>query len=504
MLRLVIVDDERAIREAISREIEWEKMGIEVIALCKNGVEAYDTILDEYPDIVLTDVKMPGLSGLELIAKVKEAHLDTEFVILSGFAEFEFAKEAMKWGVRHYLLKPTNPQQITQILTQVREACYQKRKRGLFNTDENSFQTGMRQRLIRGLLTEALSGDSQLSELIERNRPYLDFSNTNYELCYLYYVEPQNAAAYARQVEALHAQFASNTPLTVMYVNLALIFFFESYSLSYEELETAMSALKAEGQTVEVEFKHVAQSSLEQLMHTLLPTLIRFDTVDLMSGERRVQIHNYSRMLRKGNRLIAELAAGDEQSREQVLNQLEVLLNAAAAPEFLSLMATGFLVKYATLTGEMSAVDSLTRMEEMSGTDMDKLRTMTLERLKQMSTETAGQDLVSQIKRHVRQNLSNPDLSLKWLAENCLYMNVDYLSHQFSQKAGEKFSAYLTRKRIERAKELLAQSDAGHVYDVAGQVGCGNNPQYFSQIFKHAVGMTPTEFQRISHQENNS
>lgn len=98
MLKLLIADDERIIRETIFNIIDWKKHDIEVIGLCKNGIEAYDMILDESPDIVLTDIRMPGMGGLELIRKIRQTDLQIQFIILSGYGEFEYAKEAMSYG----------------------------------------------------------------------------------------------------------------------------------------------------------------------------------------------------------------------------------------------------------------------------------------------------------------------------------------------------------------------------------------------------------------------
>ena len=112
MLKLIIADDERIIRESISKMIDWSSLGIELIGLCSDGIEAYNMILDECPDIVLTDIRMPGLSGLELIEKISQTDLNIQFILLSGFGEFEYAKQAMRFRVHHYLLKPCNEDQI--------------------------------------------------------------------------------------------------------------------------------------------------------------------------------------------------------------------------------------------------------------------------------------------------------------------------------------------------------------------------------------------------------
>lgn len=123
MYRLVIADDEKTIRETIASLIDWKSLEIEVVAVCKNGNEAYDAILDEYPDIVLTDIRMPGMSGLEMIKRLRDAGGAIEFIILSGYGEFEYAKQAMELGVDHYLLKPCNEKEIIDVMQKAKQSC---------------------------------------------------------------------------------------------------------------------------------------------------------------------------------------------------------------------------------------------------------------------------------------------------------------------------------------------------------------------------------------------
>ena len=128
MYRLVIADDEKTIRESIATLIDWEKLDVKVVAVCKDGNEAYDAILDEYPDIVLTDIRMPGMSGLDMIQRHREAGGAIEYIILSGYGEFEYAKKAMDLGVQNFLVKPCNEKEIIEVIEKVKALIDRKRK----------------------------------------------------------------------------------------------------------------------------------------------------------------------------------------------------------------------------------------------------------------------------------------------------------------------------------------------------------------------------------------
>ena len=103
-------------------------------------------------------------------------------------------------------------------------------------------------------------------------------------------------------------------------------------------------------------------------------------------------------------------------------------------------------------------------------------------------------DCVEKVIDYVGEHLSDSNLSLKWIAENYLYMNADYVSKQFVRETGCKFSYYLTNLRIQEAKKLLLSDEGEALYWVAEKVGFGNNPQYFSQIFKKYTQMSPRAY----------
>jgi len=131
LYKLLLVDDERIIREGITQLVDWDSLGIEVEE-ATNGVEAYNKVKSDTPDIIITDIKMPGMDGLELIDKVKEEFPDIIFVILSGYGEFNFATRAMQHGIKYYLLKPCDEEEITKVMIKVIDELNQKKQRQNF------------------------------------------------------------------------------------------------------------------------------------------------------------------------------------------------------------------------------------------------------------------------------------------------------------------------------------------------------------------------------------
>ena len=214
MLKMIIADDERVIRESISRLIDWEKLGVELTGLCRNGLEAYDMIIDEDPDIVLTDIRMPGMDGLELIRKVSLMDLDTRFILLSGYGEFEYAKEAMKYGVKHYLLKPCNKSQISDCIAEAAKDSY-ARKRTRYLESGHALLTGsMHHNIVSSVISESLGQKKALPDILRSYEPYLDFYSTPYQLLYVFFLEIDSLDSFLHELKLFCEQ---NLPQVTMH-----------------------------------------------------------------------------------------------------------------------------------------------------------------------------------------------------------------------------------------------------------------------------------------------
>ena len=353
-MKVLIADDERIIRDTISQLVNWESLGLTLIGQCENGIEAYDMIIDESPDIVMTDIKMPGLSGLDLIKKVTGTRMDTQFIVLSGYSEFKYAQEAMKYGVKHYLLKPCNVDQITESLQAAIEECNNKKAISQFS-EKQELSLESQTALVKDLCTEL----RDLQKKQEGN-----------------YRELQK-----QKLFELFRCLNGVSDIDDLFQLCSFIYF---------------------------------RLSDESLFCSLL------ETVELM--QKLKQIDNPDKL------------------RSAFFPELERIIQNAPLGQF------------------------------------DK------------ST------IVTRVKEYVYEHLSDPDMTLKWIAENHLYMNVDYVSRRFVRETGEKFSTYLNNIRIQRAKEILSSDATTQIQNIAEEVGCGNNPQYFSQLFKKNTGMTPTAY----------
>ena len=155
MIKVLVADDEEIVRTSLVDMIPWQELGMVLVGSVRNGVEALDIVSDDPPDIVITDIRMPMMDGLELIGRIKVLSPDTEIIILSGFGEFSYAQKAMSYGVKHYLLKPTRKEDLIELL---RRISYERTDNGALRY---SYQ------LERLMLLDALSDPSTIGHSLK-------------------------------------------------------------------------------------------------------------------------------------------------------------------------------------------------------------------------------------------------------------------------------------------------------------------------------------------------
>ncbi len=495
MLSLLIADDEKVIRESLATRIDWNKFGVRVVGCCANGLEALDCIIDESPDIIMTDIKMPGLDGLDLIGKIQEINRDIEFIIFSGFREFDFAKKAIELGVRRYILKPVSEEQVVDAVLDAVSCCESRRSVKAALEERNELQQQLKQ-YHRLQLSYALSfHEDSLDQAVDAYQAYYPDQNGCYFTAALTIPGLDKDWYPMRTVSARFAA-AGLTPVT-------------DYFYAKDRLFAVMHCPKAQpGKTNQAIAAQIAPlgaietgagASLRSCIRQLHRELTRHSRVYIVDETGNAnELHSsglvFEAMQQLSERLVALSAHSERQELEAVI-QTEL----AAIEELHALRAAGARLIVATLAhSRLPGLAEDTLEGVFDEIYRERNRDELINRvagivLTLLRTDQGGNDLVQRVKSYVRCNLTDSTLSLKQIAAQYAHANPDYLSRLFVQETGEKFSHYLNRKRVEKAKQLL-QEDASKVYLVAEQVGLGHNPRYFCQVFKRYTGLTPSAY----------
>ena len=495
MFKLLIADDERLIREALSTTIDWKMYDIELIGICRNGIEAYDMILDESPDIVLTDIRMPGMSGLDLIRRTSEAGISIQFIILSGYSEFEYAKTAMQFGVKHYILKPYDDQQIIECIQQCKKDCCQSRLNSTLGLEHFTAQNNILHNVMSSILNDCICQDKSLDSILDNYEQYIDFYFTSYKLLHIYYLEFKNLDQFLNLIKEY---VTTNMPMTIVYgvyVNNTLLLFFQNTGDSCTQFRRFIQQGSLSDQTVTLETQLTTYSSLKHLLEDAVDKLKRFGMIYYINNFHAIYTCNYNNVISQMQSLNTQIL----QNGEQYLEQVEELLNGITNIDFLKQLTSYLLLKITASQPSQSTFELTNWLIQLEKeTDLTLLKEMVTAKLREIInsglTSAKYSSMTQRIFEYVKDNLQDPNLSLKRIAENHLFMNVDYVSKKFYRETGKKFSHYLTEMRINRAKELMKANPQTSLQTIAVQIGCGNNPKYFSQLFKKQEGITPTEF----------
>ena len=277
-----------------------------------------------------------------------------------------------------------------------------------------------------------------------------------------------------------------------------------------EQFFTEISEVKE----ISSEYKSLSFSNLSDMLQELVPHIKRYDSIYYTSNIDTnifTTLNNYQNIIKEPQDLISEIFSDDKMQYQTHLISLMSLLSSVSNLDFLKQLATSVTITAISKsrTFDMEEISNFLIYIEHEDSSSEIRRQLELHIEHCYNHYLSGSttiSLSSKIKQIVEQHYGNPNLSLKWISENCLFMNVDYLSKRFLKETGNKFSKYLIDYRIFKAKQIMATSGTDYsIQQIADLIGCGNNPQYFSQIFKKSTGITPSKYMKTlySRQESN-
>ncbi len=530
MLKVVLVDDEEIIREGLLVSVPWEKLGFNVVGQAEDGEQAAQVIEETNPDVVITDIKMPFVDGLQLIEMVKPRYQDLYIIIISGHDEFQYAQKALKLGAFDYILKPIDLDYLETLLRKISSDNEQRcLKDGEVYTLKEKYASNLpflRERFLWDIINENIEEHKLTSRLEDleliREQCYvvLIVQLDNY-----YVITSEMDDAQRRLMEKSFEETVKGLcPVkqsTVLSAKAAHELVIIVWSSNAEEIKTELAGFlekihqkirELNKFTVTTGIGNIAMSldslalSYRQAGEILDDKFVLGKNCDLYFKDLRqlpkteLKLNDYDETT-----LLSAIKLGDKQGVNERLAALAASLRTSGGSHLYMQFIMGDIyrqalkvLKEAGGSGEELFNDPLEVYHKMIAyqtvEDMTGQLAETLFKIIDyifMKRNNKFYQSTEKAKEFLKLNYAKEDLTLEDVARH-VNLAPSYLSFIFKQEAGTNFVDFLNQIRLEKAKQLLMISDCKS-YEVSYKVGY-NNPTYFSTIFKKYVGVSPTEY----------
>ncbi|ASA24191.1 response regulator transcription factor [Paenibacillus donghaensis] len=517
MIKVLIVDDEPKLREGLRSLIPWEEHGYTVVATAANGLQALEKYHTHHPELMVVDIRMPGMDGLELIGELRKEDSACHVLILSGHADFEYAKQAITYRIDGYLLKPVDEEEMIQYLNQVREAILQENRFSRWNEEEPA---RTRETLLRSLLQP---GNTEGDPADEGNDPAkyaaaLGLPPGSYEIVLIELMEPLQAdeERTLRIRAAVEHYFGSDEDRIFFtlspYLGLLLGTPLQD-SASREALYKELAGLirqdgydfraAAGGAVPQPEAAAASADQARELLREAFflrkEQLLSADSVQVYSGAAETE---YAEGPDAENRLQLAVETGSSSAIEPLVMQICRELITAGSDElriketFVRILSTVLarLEPSYPVIRAYAAEKSPPISELYHSRNLSDLQSQATAFLNEIAGLVSGGGRGNEVKKIMEliQRRYNENLKLETLSELFNY-NSAYLGKMFKNTTGEYFNTYVDKVRIEKAKQFLAQGMK--VYEVAEKVGY-MNPDYFNAKFRKYVGISPSAYRK--------
>jgi len=519
--RACIIDDEPSIRSGMKHILPWEEYGIELIGEAADGAAGYALLAAERPDLAICDIRMPAMDGLELIRRAHADGLETRFVILSGYDDFQYVKEALQYNVENYLLKPMNIEEMEQTIHQITRKLESDASRSRERTQEREL---IRNNVLNRLLTNHIDGP-ELKQKLAFLQTGANVFDSKLQAAVIDVVAGSteardriDAALRAAEEAACRAFPPDRAVVFPDYAGRIVIVCGVANEAEHNERmrEDLLSLYERLPNLEDARWVVTAGSvarSYKQL-HVSYGHALRAQQYRIYSGDTVILLHedivakqSAFRDYAAVDHLLLEDALKHgrrEELREYIEGSFDRLARGGAEPEavyFFAMEVVISLLRILRLAGvsqdeifgdEMQLLRYIRELEHidkirfwLNGKIQSTLRA--LDERNGANVSKVVKDLLQYIDRHAHED----DVSLKSYSQKIHY-NAVYLGRIFRKETGEVFSDYVNKVRIEKSKTLLRGSSM-KINDISAAVGFTNRNYYFN-IFKKLVGMTPSEY----------
>ncbi len=519
MYRLLFADDEHIVREGVSSRVGWGENGFELVSVFRNGREILDYLEDNSVDVILSDISMPLMDGLAVCREVSVRYPETILLLLTGYDQFEYAQEALKYHVSELLLKPITAAELEIVLGRVREELD---RRGRAKQQEAELHARLKESipLLKERFVHRLVLGQLTREEIVRRTTDLHWNNLNgwYQIVLIHvpssWDELRRLSLTERTAETLadadELFFNAEENLVLLLQGPDRNALQERTSLLAPEILRSSSRVAvmpvcvAVGEAVPELGKlgRSYESARRALGHTRLLGLPQVVSAREVGALRLLAVEDFHDLAKT---LVETLRRGDRSSSMEavdgVFSQLEQhYLEPRAADAYLAriqFLLLDFVEQIAhgpaaEMPEEVGALFYAQHFPSLAEAKEHYRRTVgkILDYLEKQKQE-AVVSRVGRAEKVIRDRHAEPRLSLQDICDE-VFLSVSQFSVLFKESTGTTFVEYLTHIRIESAKELLRTTDL-RTYEIADQVGY-TDPRYFTYVFKKLTGMTSSEY----------
>lgn len=542
MFKMLIVEDERWEREGLVDFLDWNSFNIDVVETACDGIEGMEQALKIRPDIIITDIKMPGMDGIVMSKKIKERLPNTKIIILTGYDDFKYAKEAVSFNANGYILKNFEEEEMIQVVQKVVDECEQEKQR---TESENSIESRLNESLCvvkAAFFSDLLEGKYAENEQLQQ---FIDFGIDGYaddeyiavvvkvqdkesgRIAAEFIYQNEKASEMSRILENMQNIFVSNQVFLLENAGLGeTTLCFRNLYQAEDSLKLKMKAIAEQtakkygtgivigiGDRVtsiyNIRQSYVqARQIIEFSAFWRIFGVLTFRQVDLMhrdffskASEFLVQGSYYSKQLVHAIRYVDEdralllmnemfehIRTSIGASREYIVNYLQNTINE------ISILIYQLNKDFEQENDEeylIQGTEYLPDLESIEG----RLNIYVKRAIAGISGKRLSKD--EQITKKVLKLIDEryfTDISLKVLASE-VFLSPNYLGMVFKKYTGKSINDYICEYRMEKAKELL-KSPEKKINWIAAKVGIPNT-SYFCTTFKNTYGMAPGEYQKM-------
>lgn len=535
MINVVIADDEFKICELIFHLIDWGSMDMSVIAIAHDGIEAYQLIQRYKPQIVITDIRMPGYSGVDLIKKGKNINSNMDFIIISGYSQFEYAKNAIHYGATDYLLKPINKEELLHSLQRIRDKYIEQSNLEKQTAEYEILAKQNTEFLRSSLLTNIYYGKiDDLDKGIDQINETYKYSlfPTSYQIVL---------------VKADGIDFKENSENLFLFEKIRQIFVFELQDIMYDmegcniqnglfiflmnfrkkETDTAIQKMyrhilnqllfqkdiiKGLHITIGVgnvvcEIKDIIKSCGEANWSVQQRLMVGTDKVLYFTRreepqeykayflnftkefEKSIEIFDYLKVIDQLKELRKDVQNDPEISGHEILQMSKAIMNLY----ILVMQKNGYEIPQKTQIFEnfINESEDCYNLEQLFLT-LNHTISKSLQSFKELRINE-GTKVIRQAKEYIKIHLGEK-ITLEEVS-NYLGYNSTYFSAMFKKECGINFTDYLVQSRVEKAKEYLKDTNES-VGNICTNVGY-TDIKTFTKNFKRHTGLKPSDYRKL-------